>query len=1238
MSGQSMRVRSGARGALAAALSLAALALLLSASSAFAASEPPVWQPLSITQPTNLVPGSPLSEVQKVVVNATGGTYTLSIALGGGSFCETYPETSEPIPWNASASEFQERLTSHENSYCIAGEGHNMVTVTSPKAEEYIITYHTGVPPWGEGQIFKEIANQPEPVFEANTSGLTGGAKTVTVSEVTRGEYEGTIEVSVTDVGGTDNGGQVTVEDVLPPGITATSAKGVDMFGSLEESEGEGSDKMTCSEKPETESPIVCTHSGEMVTGDVLLVVLKVKVSASPGNYFNDVKVSGGGAEPVSIHKELTVSNTEAGYGPAPGSVIAATSTQQAGAHPSVTTAFTMATDHFGHVTEDEKDIRFDFPPGLVGNTVGIPKCTAIGILEFNCPKASMVGMSTLYIGLYEGAPVAFVSPVYAIEPAPGGPAAPGLAALLLPVRLDTSVLSGGENPEEQNYGIRVTAPSLSQSAETFSTWITLWGIPAEHNGPAPGKFGALGGDEFGGPDPNEVPTPLLTNPQQCGVSMPAHMSTDSWPKQGTFYGEETTMGPFVGCEQLRLETSFTMLPDTLEAGGPAGYHFDLKVPQDEAPTDYAPSTVKTVKLALPVGTVVSPGVAWGLKACTDEQFGLHNGQLAKCPREAQVGRVDIKTPALLEHLKGAVYLATPKCSHDAEGQEICTPENAENGEMVRLFVQAVTEGESKIIVKLEGKASINQQTGQITAIFEGNPPLPFDEFELILGGGPRAALANPRQCGPATTTLDLTPWSTPFIPDSTPLNTFEINQNCFGEQFNPSFVSGTTSIQSGEYSEFTLTFGRSDQDGFLAGLQTILPPGLLGKIAGVTLCGEPQASTGECPENSLIGHVQALTGPGADPYLVTGGKVFLTTGYKGAPFGLSIVVPAVAGPYTLAGTTGKGTVVVRAAINVDKNDAHLTITADPLPTKLDGVPLQIKVVNVTVDRNEFTFNPTSCEKQSIQTTLTSLEGQVAHVSTPFQVTNCVGLGFNPRFEVSTQGKTSRADGASLDAKLIYPLGKKLANVKNVKVELPKQLPSRLTTLQKACPDHTFEENPESCPEASRIGQARAKTPVLPVELTGWAYFVSHGGAAFPNLVVVLQDNQDGVRVDLVGETFISKAGITSTTFGTVPDVPISEFELYLPEGPNSALAANGNLCTSHLVMPTVFNGQNGGRLKQSTPIGVTGCATASKAKKANKAKKARRARAAARHHGKHHKKAKQARRARAHGGQRRGK
>ena len=168
-------------------------------------------------------------------------------------------------------------------------------------------------------------------------------------------------------------------------------------------------------------------------------------------------------------------------------------------------------------------------------------------------------------------------------------------------------------------------------------------------------------------------------------------------------------------------------------------------------------------------------------------------------------------------------------------------------------------------------------------------------------------------------------------------------------------------------------------------------------------------------------------------------------------------------------------------------------------------------------------------------------------------------------------------------------------------MELPKKLPSRLTTLQKACTAAVFEANPASCPPASIIGHATATTPVLPVPLSGPAYFVSHGGEAFPSLIVVLQGY--GVTVHLVGSTYISKQGITSSTFKTVPDVPVGTFELTLPEGPYSALAANGNLCKSKLAMPTEFVGQNGAQIKTTTKIQTTGCP---KTKKATHKKKIR--------------------------------
>jgi hypothetical protein len=270
----------------------------------------------------------------------------------------------------------------------------------------------------------------------------------------------------------------------------------------------------------------------------------------------------------------------------------------------------------------------------------------------------------------------------------------------------------------------------------------------------------------------------------------------------------------------------------------------------------------------------------------------------------------------------------------------------------------------------------------------------------------------------------------------------------------------------------------------------------------------------------------------------------------------------------------------------------------------LDGVPLEIKHVNVTINRaGGFTFNPTNCKPMAIGGALTSGQGTSSLLHVPFQVTNCATLAFKPRFSVSTNGKTSRQTGASLHVKLVYPKASfgTQANIRSVKVDLPKQLPSQLKTLKLACPDSTFNENPANCDPESRIGTAKATTPVLPVPLTGPVYFVSHGGLQFPELVIVLSGY--GTTVQLHAETFISKSGITSSTFRTIPDVPVGTFELTLPQGQYPALAATANLCTTKLAMPTSFVAQNGAEIHASTPITPTGCAKHAKAKKTKNSK-----------------------------------
>jgi hypothetical protein len=305
-----------------------------------------------------------------------------------------------------------------------------------------------------------------------------------------------------------------------------------------------------------------------------------------------------------------------------------------------------------------------------------------------------------------------------------------------------------------------------------------------------------------------------------------------------------------------------------------------------------------------------------------------------------------------------------------------------------------------------------------------------------------------------------------------------------------------------------------------------------------------------------------------------------------------------------------------------------VTVVSDPFPTILQGIPLNLKTVNVTLDRPGFTFNPTNCNPMAVTGTVTGVEGATAAVSSRFQVGDCAGLAFKPKLTASTSGKTNKKLGASLHVKLVPPhegpqsgtsasgtgtgtsgstsgssAQTEEANISRVKVDLPKQLPSRLTTLQKACTAVVFDANPAACPAASVVASAKAITPILPVPLEGPAYFVSHGNEAFPQLILVLQGY--GITIDLVGDTFISKAGITSSTFAHVPDAPVSSFELTLPQGKYSALTANANLCTvkGGLKMPTEFVAQNGAVIHQSTPIAVSGCPKAHKAKKKPKKK-----------------------------------
>ena len=1035
--------------------------------------------------------------------------------------------------------------------------------------------------------------------------------------------------VQVQNTGGApSDGSTITIVDTLPAGLkaAASGASGVDW---------QTGGAVSC-------TGVTCTFAAPVAVDDFLELTIPVEVEGGPfsdscavpagaaGCVTNVVSASGGGGLAAGVSTPTVISAVPAGFGIAAGSTATALSSTQAGGHPDLTASLAFNSDGGGLLAGDAKESELVLPPGFVGDLADTPRCPIAQFSEIeegvfgplHCALSTQVGTATATLVIGEIVRRHVTVPVFNVTTNPGE-----IAKLAFNLGAGIGV-QGTVSLEPGDYGVRTAFHNIPGNFLSFAgISLTIWGVPADPShdlmrglvcAPGPGQcvFDSPTQTRVsapGGQLTTALPIPYLTSPTVCTrEALRARVSASSWEEPGVPVSAVSEVGPLTGCGLLEFAPSIAASPDTTHADTPAGFSFDVMMGQEGLvnPEASSEADIEDTTVALPEGVAINPGQANGLGACQSSEDGIGQEGPPACPSDSKVGTVEIETPVLKEKLDGNVYVLQ---SNPPNLKLLVAPEDPQDG----------------IYIKFVGDVHLNETTGQLTTTFEKTPQLPFSDLKLSFSGGAQAALATPLECGEYKTNTDFTPWSTPFVADAFPSSNFAITEGPDGSAcpssplpFAPSLDAGATTDQAGGFTNFSLLLTREDGQQRISTLQFKTPEGLLGMIAKVPLCGEPQAAQGTCPAASQIGHTVVEAGPGPYPLVVPQpgqppAPIYLTGGYKGAPYGLSIVVPLVVGPFNL------GTIVTRAKIEVDPHTSQLTVTTDPLPSIVDGVPSDLRTINAVIDRPGFMFNPTSCASASFSGTATSTEGATAAISTHFQVGSCQSLKFAPDFKVSTSGKTSKANGASLDAKVVYPTGplgdnqaSSQSNIAKVKVELPKQLPSRLTTLQKACTAAQFEANPGGCPAASVIGIAKAVTPVLPVPLTGPVYFVSHGGEAFPSLIVVLQGY--GVTVDLVGTTFISKAGITSSTFKTVPDVPIDSFELYLPEGKYSALAANGNLCTSKLVMPTEFVAQNGAVIHQSTKIAVTGCGKA-KAKKAGKkkAKPSRGARKAGNRHGK---------------------
>ena len=759
---------------------------------------------------------------------------------------------------------------------------------------------------------------------------------------------------------------------------------------------------------------------------------------------------------------------------------------------------------------------------------------------------------------------------------------------------------------------------------------------------------------------------------------LPESMRADSWeepqaedwltntlvePSPTSAFNE---VGPFTGCERLHFNPKVTVTPTTGDAESSSGLGVALEVPQTwSEPETLATPNVKDVSVTLPPGYTINPADGNGLVGCTPAQYAAEtafSGAGVGCPSQSRIGSVKIETPLLAQTIEGSVYVAEPYDNVPAFG----TPEHP-GGSLLALYVVA-KEPERGVIVKSPGEVSLNEVTGQVTSTFTNLPQQPFSRVTFKLAQGVTSPLVSPPSCGSYTTLVAMTPYSAPEQP-SPAEGASAIEHGIAGgacpaggvPPFAPAVLTGTQSNSAGSFSPFYLRIVRQDGEQELTRFSTTLPPGLTGDLTGIPFCpdadvaaaktvsGAEEEANPSCPVASEVGHT--LVGAGVGGVLAwTPGKVYLAGPYNGAPLSLVSITSARVGPFDL------GTVVIRFGLNINPTTAQVEINAssDPIPHIIKGIVVHVREIHVYINRPNFTLNPTSCNPMNIENGITGAgadpanpaDQDTANIKTPFQAADCSSLKFKPKFTASTESKDNfNGNGASLSVHISVDQGPKPgtgalgeADIAKVKVELPRALPSRLTTLQKACTAAQFNANPAGCPAASMIGYATVDTPILPVPLTGPAIFVSHGGEAFPSLILVLQGY--GIKIDLVGATFISHAGITSSTFNAVPDQPFSTFELTLPTGPYSALAATTDVCAptkavtkkekvvrrvhgkkmkvtkkvtetvaAPLEMPTEIIAQNGAMLKQQTKIAVQGCAKAKPKKKAKKkvAKKGKR-------------------------------
>ncbi len=844
----------------------------------------------------------------------------------------------------------------------------------------------------------------------------------------------------------------------------------------------------------------------------------------------------------------------------------------QAGSHPYQITV----EEEFNSVLNSElepepegsvKDIDISLPPGLIGDANAVPQCPMAvfesgSLLTNNCPVDTQIGLIAVY-----GPGLKLHEALTNLVPAPGHADQFGAVGVVPEV-------VNGELHSSNEYALTVEQHDLGQDLPITGLSVTIWGVPAD---PSHDPFRGNCLEESGkssGNCPTSAPLePFLTMPDSCTQPLTSSITVDSWEAPNTPIQQSTTAegsdgmpGGLRGCEQLEFDPTVAVRPESAAADTPTGLAVEVGMPYNSDPSGLAAASLREIAVALPTGMSINPSMASGLAGCGLTQIGLGEEAPPSCPNDSKVGSFEVQSPLLSNAMQGAIYIAQPT-TIPFDG-------------VLGVYLAGEADG---VELKLAGQLRAQTTNGQLTLTLDDVPDLPISALKLYLWGGPRAAIATPLACGELEATSGLTPYSaTESGAQVTRSSSFAIDEAC-GGQFAPSLKVGSVSSTAGRQSGFSLQLTRTDGQQYIKNFGLTLPPGLLANIASVALCGDGEAATGACPPASEIGTVTIGDGAGSAPNHLSG-HVYLTGPYGGAPYGIAIALAAVAGPFNL------GTVVVRGGIDVDLATASVSVSVEPLPTILGGVPLRIKSVDLTVDpAGGFMVNPTSCAAQQITGTVGSTAGATVALATPFQVTGCASLPFAPTLAATAEAPGSRADGVGLDMTMTFPAGQ--ARASKLSIELPRAVRGRLDAIQQTCNAERFAQSPTECPSDAVVGTAKVTTTILPSPLIGQVYLVS-GSGLFPRLELMLKG--DGITDQLTGKFLISKQGITSAVFEALPDVPLSSIVIDLPRGRHSVLGATTNLCKRHLTLAYAFIAHTGAKLNRTTKLAVAhGCPAA---------------------------------------------